>query len=189
MPRPRKSSDEPVFEAALALMQERGSDALTFALLSERCGLSGSTLVQRYGSKRQLIHAALVHAWDALEERTRRIASEEPKTPGGAVTLLCRLSTDYGDIESYADKLHILREDFRHPDLRARGQAWVRDLAALIEQCFSQAPPSVSPDIGTLMIGQWQGALLLWGFSPDREPGAYIRGHLDLFLKSLEGIG
>jgi AcrR family transcriptional regulator len=164
-------------------MEERGSEALTFAALAERSGLSGSTLVQRFGTKQKLIHAALVHAWDALDERTRRIASEEPKTPDGAMAILSRLSRDYGDIESYADKLHVLREDLRHPEFRARGNAWVKALASMVEECFPNTP-GASSDIGILMIAQWQGALLLWGFSPDERLSAFIREHLERFLRA-----
>ena len=169
-------------------MQERGSEALTFAALAARSGLSGSTLVQRFGTKQKLIHAALVHAWDALDQRTRHIASEKPKTPGGAITILSRLSTDYGDIESYADQLHVLREDLRHPDLRARGHRWVTTLSAMIGERFSTTPNAPS-DIGILMIGQWQGALLLWGFSPADRLNPFIRAHLERFLKALAVLG
>jgi len=109
-------------------MEERGSDAVTFAALSKRTGLSGSTLVQRFATKQRLIDTAIVHAWDALERRTRMFASEEAKSPAGAVAILSRLSQDYGEIDDYADKLHVLREDLRNPEFRARGKAWVTSL-------------------------------------------------------------
>ncbi len=185
MPRPRTTSDEAIFDHALALMQERGSDALTFAALAQRSGLAGSTLVQRFGSKAALIHAAMLHAWDVFELHNDQIAASQPRTPIGAIAMLDRLSQGYGDVESYADQLHVLREDLRHADLRARGHRWVEKLAARVGDCFAETPGAPA-DIGMLMIAQWQGALLLWGFSPGGDLGAAIRVHLERFLKALK---
>ena len=145
MPRPRKASDVAILECALALMEERGSDGLTFAVVAERSGLAGATLVQRFGSKQGLIDAALAHAWDALERRTRQFAGEEPKTPAGAVAVLSRLSRDYGDIDSYADKLRVLREDLRNPDVHGRGgSAWVGCPGRAARRMLRTRPASAS---------------------------------------------
>ncbi len=51
MPRQKTQSDDLVLRHALDLMYEQGPEALTFAALSKRCGLSGATLVQRFGNK------------------------------------------------------------------------------------------------------------------------------------------
>ena len=125
--------DEAVFDHVHALMQERGSEGVTFAALAERSGLSGATLVQRFGTKQKLVHAALVHAWQRLEERTQRFAEEAERSPEGAVLLLQKLSGSYGDIDTYADNLQILREDLRDPELRARGSAWVETLVVALD--------------------------------------------------------
>ena len=45
MPRKKTQSDELVLQQALDLMYEQGPEALTFAALSKRCGLSGATHV------------------------------------------------------------------------------------------------------------------------------------------------
>ena len=182
MPRPKKLPDEAVCDHALALMREAGSEAVTFAALSTRAGLSGAALVQRFGTRQGLIHAALAHAWDGLDAMTRQAVAEAARTPEGAIDLLGRLSTGYGDIETYADGLRVLREDLRHPDLRARGEAWVATLAAAIGECFA-GTPSAPPGIGLMMVAQWQGALLLWGFSPGGGGlDAFIRDHLRRFV-------
>lgn len=181
MARPRKLPDEAVFAHAHALMRERGSEGVTFAALAARSGLSGAALVQRFGTKQGLVHAALVHAWEGLEERTRRFAAEAERTAAGAVELLGRLSGDYGDIDTYADNLQVLREDLRDPELRARGSAWVDTLSGAIGECFAGVPDAPA-DIGRLMVAQWQGALLLWGFSPEGRVETFVRGHLERFV-------
>ena len=121
MPRPKTLSDQDVLEAALAIIHERGPEALTFASLSRSCGLSAATLVQRFKNKAALKQGALLHAWDRLDEKTARLATTVPKTAEGAIQLLVGLSRDYGGIEAYAEGLLVLREDLRDPALRARG--------------------------------------------------------------------
>ena len=178
MPRTRTVSDEELLDAANALLHARGPEGVTFAALAKACGLSGSTLVQRFGSKRALVQQALLRAWDQLDRQTTELAATVPRTPEGAVALLTRLSGGYGDIETYADNLLILREDLRDPVLRARGAAWKTALADALDGCFGGTPAG----IGLTMATQWQGALLWWSFEPVGPIDAYVRDTLERFL-------
>ena len=130
MPRHKTLSDRDVLAAAHKLIHERGPEALTFESLARACGLSASTLVQRFGTKAGLKQSTLLHAWDRLDEKTASLAATVPKTAAGAIELLVALSRDYGGIEAYAEGLLVLREDLRDPVLRARGAAWKACLSA-----------------------------------------------------------
>ena len=90
MPRVKILPDADVLEIAHRLIHRHGPDALTFAMLSEASGLSAATLVQRFGSKAELIRAALLQAWDQLDARTAQLAASTAKTPEGAVAMLRR---------------------------------------------------------------------------------------------------
>jgi AcrR family transcriptional regulator len=184
MPRRKKRSDRDVLEVANRLIHELGPEALTFASLSEACGLSAATLVQRFATKARLKQAALLHAWDLLDERTSRLAAGIPRTPAGAIDLLVALSGDYGGIESYAEGLLILREDLRDPALRARGAAWKIALSGVLDDCFA-AIPHRPADMGLLMASQWQGALLWWSFDPSRSLQDTVRDSLQRFLAAV----
>jgi AcrR family transcriptional regulator len=181
MPRPKTQSDESVLAAALALMHEQGPEALTFAALSERCGLSPATLVQRFSSKRALKQNALLHAWDRLDARTAELAASVPKTSVGAIELLVGLTGQYGEIEAYAEGLLMLREDLRDPVLRARGAAWKANLSRALDACFA-AVPGVPEGAGLLAATHWQGALLWWGFDPRQSVEAYVEQSLCSFV-------
>ncbi|OHV76084.1 TetR family transcriptional regulator [Rhizobium sp. LCM 4573] len=181
MPRPKTLPDSEVLSAALSLMHAQGPDALTFAALAAASGLSGSTLVQRFKSKAELARAALLFAWDQLDARTEEAAAAAPKTPEGAIELLVALSGDYGGIESYAEGLLILREDFRDPALRARGKAWGERLQQALSDCFA-ATPGAPKDIGALMAAQWQGALIWWGFDPALPVEEHVRRSLNALI-------
>src|SRR5262245_15778206 len=184
MPRPKTLSDRNVLEAANRLIHERGPEALTFASLSEACGLSAATLVQRFGSKAQLKQSALLLAWDGLDEKTARLGATVPRTPAGAIKLLVALSSDYGGIESYAEGLLVLREDFRDPVLRARGAAWKATLSGILDDCFTGVPQA-PPGIGLLMASQWQGSLLWWGFDPQLDVQSFVEQNLERLVAAI----
>ena len=186
MPRPKTLPDSEVLKAAYALVHLHGPDALTFATLAQACGLSASTLVQRFKTKADLVRSTLSYAWDGLDEKTAAFSAKVPKTPEGAVQLLTLLSKDYGEIEAYADALLILREDLRDPALRARGAKWKAVLTRALKECFD-ATPHAPPGIGLLMASQWQGSLLWWSFDPKGRVEDYVEDHLQTFVSAIIG--
>jgi len=173
MTRPKTQPDEQVLETALRLIHEHGPEALTFERLSKACGLSGSTLVQRFKNKALLKQRTLLHAWDGLDDKTRTLGAAIARTPAGAIELLVALSQGYGGIESYAEGLLVLREDLRDPLLRARGAAWKASLSKILADCFAKMPDPPQ-DVGLLMASHWQGSLLWWSFDPTIEVVAYL---------------
>jgi AcrR family transcriptional regulator len=182
--RPKTQSDEQVLEAALRLIHEHGPEALTFERLAKACGLSGATLVQRFGNKAQLKQRTLLQAWDGLDDKTKELAATVPKTPAGAIDFLVGLSQGYGGIEAYAEGLLVLREDLRDPVLRARGAAWKAFLNEALASCFA-ATPNTPHDIGLLMASHWQGSLLWWSFDPAIEVAAYVEDSLKRFVAAI----
>jgi AcrR family transcriptional regulator len=184
MPRKKALSDQEVLVTAHRLMHEAGPEALTFDALAKACGLSPATLVQRFKTKAGLKRATLMQAWDQLDEKTASLANSSPRTPDGAVEMLVALSGSYGGIEAYAEGLMVLREDFRDPDLRARGAAWKKALSATLDERLANMP-GAPRDIGLLLATHWQGSLLWWGFEPTEEIGAYIGKALKRFIESL----
>jgi AcrR family transcriptional regulator len=184
MPRPKTLPDDDVLAAAHRLMHEHGPDALTFARVAQACGLAASTLVQRFKSKAGLVQSTLLHAWDRLDAKTARLAVTVPKTPEGAIELLVKLSSEYGDIETYAEGLLVLREDLRDPALRARGAAWKESLSRALEECFSEVPHAPR-GIGLLIASQWQGSLLWWGFDPRQDVERFVEDSLRRFVAAV----
>jgi AcrR family transcriptional regulator len=188
MPRPKTLPDRQVLEAAYRLMHEQGPEALTFASVAQACGLSSATLVQRFHSKVGLKQSTLLYAWDRLDEKTAGLAATVPKTPDGAIEMLVALSGDYGEIESYAEGLLVLREDLRDPVLRTRGAKWKGALAGALDACFDDVA-AAPPGIGLLMATQWQGSLLWWGFDPSDGLGSYIESSLRGFVSAILAPG
>jgi AcrR family transcriptional regulator len=157
-------------------MRQHGPDALSFGTLAKATGLSGATLVQRFGSKPALVKAATSHAWDQLDRATADAIAAAPAGAEGVVSLLVALS-GYGDIETYADNLLILREDLRDPDLRARGRAW----HAVLTTAIGARLPERGEALAGVILDQWQGSLLWWSFDPEEK----VEHHVERRLRSL----
>jgi AcrR family transcriptional regulator len=184
MGRRRAIPDASVLRAVLGLIRRVGPDGVTFALAAAETGLSGASLVQRFGSKAGLVRAALLCAWDDLDRRTAALDRETGPTPAGAVDLLVALSAEHGLGESYADDLLLLREDMRDPELRARGAAWGEALARALGRRLDPTGTR-SATLGRLMASQWQGALLWWGFERGRPAGDAVRDALSAWCVAL----
>lgn len=199
MPRKRTISDDALLDAALLLVRESGPEALSFGTLASRVGLAGSTIVQRFGTKANLLRAALLLAWDRLDEQTARAAREAAPGPGGVVDMLVRLSGQYeprdggggpadrapaGRDDDYADQLLLLREDLRDPVLRARGEAWLATLTKAVEERLAGAPGGPA-GLGELVVAQWQGALTVWAFKRQDAIATAVRRALEELLARL----
>lgn len=178
MPRKRTIADDEILEHALALVREQGPAALSFGLLASRVGLSGSTLVQRFGTKAELLRSTLLLAWQHLDQRTADADALAGDGAEGVVDLLVRLTATY-DAASYADQLLILREDLRDPALRARGEAWIATLTGAVERRLRRR--RTSPGLGRLVVTHWQGSLTVWSFT--RE--APLRDHVEASMRQL----
>lgn len=68
-PRPRTVDDYTILEAASRVMSRLGPERLTLADVGAEAGLSAATLVQRFGSKRELMLSILRHGCQAVDTR------------------------------------------------------------------------------------------------------------------------
>jgi AcrR family transcriptional regulator len=180
MPRNRTIPDDVVLSAALDIVHADGPAALSFGTLAERVGLAGSTLVQRFGSRRRLLQQALLQAWDRLDAETARADAVAGPGPAGVVDLLVDLSGEYTE-DDFADQLVVLREDLRDPVLRARGEAWIDSLAGMIDRRLAKRAGD-PPGFGRLVVAHWQGTLTVWSFTRPGPLSDTVRDALTALL-------
>jgi AcrR family transcriptional regulator len=113
--RPRSAeADEAILRAALELLAADGYRALTMEKVRERSGVGKATIYRRYGSKEELVRAAIVHlnAEVPLPEDTGSIQGDFAATAqvvlrgaatSGALALMPRLLAEVvGDPEMHA---------------------------------------------------------------------------------------
>jgi AcrR family transcriptional regulator len=180
MPRKRTIADDALLDAALGIVHETGPASLTFAALAPRVGLAPSTIVQRFGTKAGLLRAALLRAWDQLDERTAAASRAAATGPSGVVELLGHLSGQYA-AHDFADQLLVLREDLRDPALRARGEAWLATLTAEIDRRLG-AGPGNGAGLGREVVAFWQGTVIVWSFTREGPVESVVRTGLESLL-------
>ena len=183
MPRTKTIPDDVLLAAGLEIVHRDGPAALTFSTLAAVVDLASSTIVQRFGSKADLLRATLLHAWDRLDRRTASAVADASRDPAGVVDLLVALSGEY-EANDYADQLMVLREDLRDPVLRRRGEQWIATLSGAIDERLADA--SRGPvGLGDLVIAHWQGTVILWGFTRPGPLPAFVRESLEELLRRI----
>lgn len=162
MARPRTIPDGDVFAAIRALLAQGGDKAVAFSSVARATGLAAPTLVQRYGTREGMVKAALLSAWDALDNRTDQAEAAAPLNGKGAVALLKSL----GEQDSGPDDLALLAVEFRDAELRARAEAWrARIEAALATRLGGGAK---GQELGAILFAAWQGQAL-WAMAGGRS--------------------
>lgn len=174
-------SNTGLLDRLLTQLEKVGPGGLSFSVASQAAGLSPATLVQRFSTRDAMIEAVLLHAWDKLDAKTSAADAENPATPAGAIDLLMALSPGQADV---ADGLLLLREDIRHPALRARGAAWGSVLAKALGRRLAVAAPDIER-LGWQMASVWQGAIIWRAFRRESEPANAIRVALEDWCRSV----
>ena len=184
MGRSKTISDGAVLDRLLAALEIATPDGLTFSRASQAVGLSGATLVQRFGTREGMIEAVLLHAWDRLDAVTAEADTEAPVSSAGAISMLMRLMP--GDAAEYSltEGLLLLREDLRNPSLRARGRAWGTYLARALGRRLTR-DVVLAERMGWQMASIWQGALIWWAFKRDGASVAEVETVLEDWCRSV----
>lgn len=75
-PRPRTVQDDAILDAAMKVLGQIGPERITLADVGSEVGLSAATLVQRFGSKRELMLGLLKHMTGGISERFAKAESD-----------------------------------------------------------------------------------------------------------------
>lgn len=189
MARPRKVSDEDVYAAALRVMSRVGPGQLTLGDIAREAGVTAGALVQRFGSKRELLvtlagsmgtgmtefFSQLRAQHDAPLDVVRAYATcmaEMAKTPGALLRNFAYLQVDLADPE--------LRKQ-----LVAQSRSVHKELAALLREAIRRGeldPESDVPALVRNLEALVSGALLTWAFHQKGTAARWIGAHVDALL-------
>ena len=187
MPRPRTLSDEAILDAVLDLAHRIGPARLTFATVATEVGLSAATLVQRFGTKRDLLLAADkrgVDRWVGALDRSTA-ASPLARVVEGLVLAVGDITTP----ELMANSVAMLQLDLADPDFHAetlRGARAVRahierDLNAALDAGELRAGTDVTT-LATLVETTYHGAMIGWAIYRDRALADWMREQVEAVL-------
>jgi AcrR family transcriptional regulator len=118
-PRPRETSDAQILAAAARVMQRRSPVDLTLADVAKEAGVVPATIIQRFGTKRELL-LANCKAWTA--DVSGQFAAARAKY-GSPLRTLTELFVEFSGFaatpESIANFLAYLQIDLSDPEFRA----------------------------------------------------------------------
>jgi AcrR family transcriptional regulator len=189
-PRPRKATDDEIFMAAYAVMQHVGPGELTLANIASEAGITAGALVQRFGSKR-----------DLLLKLSERFA-------GGTAEMFAQLRAGHRSplaiIRAYADcmagmaatpaalirslsylQIDLTDDDFRR-NLATSARQTREELQKLIREAVAagELTPSVSArQLARTIEAVIGGSMLAWAYYQEGPAAKWIRDDLNAILK------
>ena len=187
MPRPRTISDESILDAVLALAHRVGPARVTFAAVATEAGLAAATLVQRFGTKRELLLAADkrgIDRWvDAMDRSTA--ASPLARIVEGLVLAVDPDATP----EQMANAVAMLQLDLADPDFHAETLRGARAVRARIARGLSAALAAGELRSGTdvatlakLVETTYHGAMIGWAIHREDTLAHWMREQFEAVL-------
>lgn len=188
-PRARKASDQEVFAAACRVMNRLGPGELTLGAIASEAGLTAGALVQRFGSKRQL----LLGLAQRLAESSEGLIEGLRHQHGSALAAIRAYADCMSDLAAspaaFARSLSYLQIDLTDPDFRRHLVAQARATRAGLRRLIAEAvaagelargtdPTALARTVEAII----SGSLMTWAIYRQGSARRWIRGELEAVL-------
>ena len=188
-PRPRATSDEQILAATMRVMERRSPADLTLAEVAKEAGVVPATLIQRFGTKRALLLAAVRTAPASVTSQFAAARAKWSSPLRALVELYAECSGFAATPEAVANGLAYLQIDLTDPDFRAITEQQfntIRDETQRLLEDAVSAGELISCDafqLATLIQQVNGGAMLDWAVRGDGSLAHYMRRTLEALLK------
>jgi AcrR family transcriptional regulator len=185
-PRPKKASDEDVFAATHRAMQRLGPAQLTLERIAEEAGVTGSALVQRFGSKKGLLLAMMSQMADWPRQYFAQLRAEHA-SPLAALYAYADCFAQMGETPAtLAHHLSYLQLDLTDPDFYRHTSAQAHATRAEMHSLLDAAVDAgeLAPEMDTAALARAvevtvSGSLMTWAFYRDAPLADWMREELD----------
>ena len=189
-PRPRTVDDSTILEAAVTVLGRIGPEKLTLADVGEEAGLSAATLVQRFGSKRDLMLSVLRFATEGFETRFESAVSDA-ESPLEAVFNAAMYRVPDAGPQEIANMLAFYLSDLGDPDFRTLAADNSKNAIAGFKRMLDEAVEAGelnesyvdTTQLATTIYSLMMGTLMTWTISGEGSYRQKIRGELDVLLR------
>jgi AcrR family transcriptional regulator len=189
-PRRRKAEDADVFHAMARLMRRVGPDELTLVAIAAEAGVTASALVQRFGSRRELI---LTH-WRQAANPARDLRPRRDVQPQSPLEALRAMAAVYAKLAvspgAALRNLAYMQRDCADPIIRRHVLRHARAARAHFAQLVAAAVSrgELRPETDVTALAQMidvtlLGSLLSWALHRDGPSATYFRRNLDAVLR------
>src|SRR5262249_41678885 len=187
-PRPRETSDEEILAAAARAMQRHSPTHLTLAHVAREAGVVPATLIQRFGTKRNLL-LPLCRPAPAGTTQQFAAARKKSKSPLKAlIDLYVACSSFASTPESMANGLAYLQTDLTDPEFHAITLAQFKAIRLETKKFLDEAVAAgelVKCDTGQLarLIQHVNGGSMLdWAVFREGSLASWLRRDLEALL-------
>jgi AcrR family transcriptional regulator len=186
MARPRKVSDDQIMMAAMRAMNRLGPGELTLAEIAAEAGVTAGALVQRYGSKRELLLALAAAGAEGADELITGLA-EKHRSPLAALREYAECMAHLAESPAaLARNLAYLQIDLTDDDFRAhlvrQARSTRQGIQGLLEKAMHAGELGRTTDVAALSRQVeivLSGALLTWATYREGTPARWIRNAVD----------
>lgn len=189
MARPRKVSDDEVFAAAYRAMTRLSPSELTLAAIASEAGVTAGALVQRFGSRRDLLLALSGRYSSGTAEMfagLRQSARSPLATLRAYGACLSQMAVSPAAL---ARSLSYLQIDLTDPDFRKHLQVQARatraELQALVAAAVAarELSPQADPKrLARLIEAVLAGSMMAWAHYQEGSAAEWMRDDLEAVL-------
>jgi AcrR family transcriptional regulator len=188
--RPRKATDEDVFLATMSVMSRATPGELTLAEIAAEAGVTAGALVQRFGSKRELMLEMFSRLAGAVDEQFAELRAAHA-SPLSALRAHGDCMAHMGSTPAtFAHHLSYLQMDMTDPDFHAHAARQARaareSMRALLDEAVAARELKRTTD--TIALARavevtLNGSLMTWAFHQEGTAREWIREDLDALLR------
>lgn len=187
-PRPRETSDQQLLAAAARVMQRRSPSQLTLADVAKEAGVVPATLIQRFGTKREMILTLCRTAPASCAEAFAAAGAKHKSLLHALIALYAEGTSFAPTPEAMANGLAWLQNDLTDPDFHAITLEQFRILRDETKKLLDGAVtagelrPCDTAQLARLIQHTNGGAMLAWAIYRHGSVASYVRRELTALL-------
>lgn len=164
--------DQSVLEKALSVISRHGPDSFTLADVGKAVGLAPATLLQRFGSKQQLLTLTAKQANIKLKDDLEKLRRKKLPWDQELIHLLSAMPKGFGSRQNIANSLGVLKLDMVDPELHPIARRLFKTLRQRIKelllegQAYRQLDASLDVEVITWELDALRhGLVIQWTLS------------------------
>lgn len=187
MPRTKRKTDDDVLDALLPAILITGVDRITLREMGAAAGLSPATLVQRFGSRIEVIEAALDRSTERLERELDEPLPDGMAPAAGLARWLADLTAPISDRALLVGSFQVLARDILITDRNQRA----RHHLGLVRRRISTGltamgcSPQAAHRQAVLVEAHWHGLVIQWAVHGEGELAEWVHDGLLRLLDQL----
>lgn len=190
-PRPRTVQDAAILDAAIEVLSRIGSEKMTLADVGAEVGLSAATLVQRFGSKRELMLALLKQVVGDIDMRFEKAMKSHPSPLDALFAAATERPGPTHAHVSMANRLAFYLSQLEDPEFHAiaveNGRRAVAGYRKLLEAAVEAGELSEgytdTAQLAETIYSMGMGSLVTWAVANEGSFKAKVRRDLDILLR------